>query len=86
MNADQKMIVAPGPAPVDNHAMIGPETRTLTPGDIVRLRQPVDEAEERARFEVVELRGERLLIRLQCDLPIPPTEAVALTDVELCCG
>ena len=76
------MVVAPIRTLNDNHAMTPPETRSLTPGDVVRFRQPLDAPEERARFEVVELRGERVLIRLRCDLPIPPMEAVMIDDVD----
>ena len=56
----------------------------LTAGDIVKLREPVSAEEAAARFDVVELRGDRVLIRLQCDMRIPPMEAVLVSDVERC--
>ena len=56
----------------------------LQAGDVVRLSQPVDDAERDARYDVVELRGPRVLIRLRCGLPIPPMEAVSVEDVEVC--
>ena len=59
-------------------------THQLAPGDTVRLVAPADADEAAARFDVVELRGDRVLIRLRCDLPIPPTEAVMLADVAKC--
>lgn len=52
--------------------------------DVVKLRCPADSNEALARYDVVELRGPRVLVRLQCHLPIPPIEAVAMTDVMLC--
>ena len=55
---------------------------TLKPGDVVEFSEPLDAAEVAARYTVVELRGPRVLIRYHCDLPIPPTEAVAVEDVE----
>ena len=50
-------------------------------GEVVKLTRPVDAAEAAARYDVVELRGDRVLIRLRCNLPIPPMEAVAKTEV-----
>ena len=60
------------------------EATSLAVGDGVRLRQPLDEREAAARFDVVEVRGELVLIRLRCNLPIPPMEAVTVADVERC--
>lgn len=53
-------------------------------GDVVRLQRPADADEAAARFDVIELRGDRVLIRLKCNLPLPPMEAVMLGDVERC--
>lgn len=50
-------------------------------GETVMYTRPVNADEAAARFEVVETRGERVLIRLRCNLPIPPVEAVAVSDV-----
>lgn len=55
-------------------------THTIANGDVVELSNPVDERERAARYVVEELRGDRVLIRLICDLPIPPTEVVALNE------
>lgn len=56
------------------------ERPTLT-GRIVRLANPADEAERAARFVVTEDNGDRLRIRLVCDLPIAPVETVRPDDV-----
>lgn len=57
------------------------EATDLRPGDPVRLNHPADAREAEALYTVVELRGPRVLIRLVCDMNIPPTEAVMLSDV-----
>jgi hypothetical protein len=46
----------------------------------VRLANPV-KGEESVRYVVVEDNGDRLLIRLICDLPIPPVELVRREEV-----
>lgn len=51
-------------------------------GQIVKFRQPENEAEAGARFILIENNGDRGLIRLVCDLPFPPVELVRMADVE----
>ena len=53
----------------------------MQPGQLVKLRQPENEAEAAARFSLVEVNGDRALIRLLCDLPIPPVELVRISDI-----
>jgi hypothetical protein len=53
----------------------------MTTGDIVRLAHPVDRAEASARFVLIEDNGDRCLIRLICDLPIPPVECVLKGEI-----
>jgi hypothetical protein len=60
---------------------VGPDAG-LKAGDPVRLAKPADDAEAAAIYDVEELRGERVLIALRCDLPIRPTECVLVSDVE----
>jgi hypothetical protein len=48
----------------------------------VRLTRPSAE-EVKAHYIVVEDNGDRLLIRLICDLPFPPIELVSRNDVVL---
>jgi hypothetical protein len=55
---------------------------TFLAGDIVKLRQPADNHEATALFDVVEVRLPRVLIRLRCDLPIPPMENVLASEIE----
>jgi len=49
----------------------------------VKLVNPVNEDERAARYELVELRGNRVLIRLICDMRIRPTEVVAIGEITL---
>ena len=56
---------------------------SLQPGDIVKYSRPVDETESAARFVLLENNGDRVTIRLVCDLPIPPVECVAASEVNL---
>lgn len=52
-------------------------------GDVVKFREVVDAGDERARFVVTDVYDHRLIIRLVCDLPIPPTQVVNDSDVML---
>lgn len=55
--------------------------QTFHPGQIVRFRNP--EADEVGlTYTVVELRDPRVLIKANVDLPFPPTQTVALDDIE----
>ena len=49
---------------------------------IVKLTHPANDSERDALFEVVEDNGDRLQIRLICDLPYPPVETVRPADIE----
>lgn len=53
----------------------------FTVGDRVRFKEAIDPGDESARFEVIEDNGDRLLIRLVCDLPIPPVQVVQRAEV-----
>ena len=56
-------------------------TSQMTVGDLVKYSRPFDAREAKARFVIVEPRGDRVLIRLLCDLPIPPTEVVPVGEI-----
>lgn len=45
----------------------------------VMWREPIDAGDEAARYTLVELNGDRCLIRFICDLPIAPV-TLARTD------
>lgn len=47
-------------------------------GQPVKFREPANESEAAARFVLIEINGDRGLIRLLCDLPIPPIELVRM--------
>ena len=57
------------------------ETPNIQPGDVVKWAVPQDGAERDARYTVLELRGDRVLIQYHCTTPIRPTECVRLADV-----
>ncbi len=48
---------------------------------VVKYSRP-EPGEEDLRFRLVEDNGDRVLIELICDLPIPPRECVAAAEVE----
>jgi hypothetical protein len=50
-------------------------------GDLVRFREVLDPGDELCLFEVIEDNGDRLMIRLVCDLPIRPVKVVLRTDM-----
>jgi hypothetical protein len=54
----------------------------MMPQQIVRYSRP-GPGEENIRFQLVEDNGDRVLIELICDLPIPPRECVASDEVVL---
>lgn len=51
-------------------------------GQTVKYAKPADEREAQVRFTLVEVNGDRCIIRLICDWRIAPTECVALSDIE----
>ncbi len=55
----------------------------FTVGDRVRFREVLDPGDKSAVFEVIEVNGDRLMIRLVCDLPIPPVQVVRREEVRL---
>ncbi len=55
--------------------------RCFTVGDQVRFREALDPGDELCLFEVTEDNGDRLMIRLVCDLPIRPVKVVRRADV-----
>lgn len=57
-------------------------TTEIKAGDVVKLTNPENEKEAEARYEVAELRGPRVLIKLICDMTIRPSEAVMMSDIE----
>lgn len=52
-------------------------------GDTVKFVSPLDSSETSERFIVLELRGDRALVRLVCSMPIPPTFVYLLADLVL---
>lgn len=58
----------------------------MKPGDIVKFRQAVDEGDGWARFKVLEVNGDRLLVEMIVDrsvMPIAPTAVYKMEDMEL---
>ena len=52
----------------------------MTNNTIVKYSRPLQD-EEDMRFLLVEDNGDRVLIELICDLPIPPRECVAKDEI-----
>jgi hypothetical protein len=50
------------------------------PGQVVRYSRP-EKGEEALRFHVVQDNGDRVAIRLICDMPIRPIETVAKDEI-----
>jgi hypothetical protein len=55
--------------------------RCFTVGDQVQFREVLDPGDELCVFDVIEDNGDRLMIRLVCDLPIRPVKTVRRADV-----
>ncbi len=66
----------PASDPAPYHVFMG-----LQVGDIVRLSNPENDREGSARYTIIEHNGDRILMRLHCDLPIPPVELARPSDV-----
>jgi hypothetical protein len=47
----------------------------------VRFREAVEPGDDKCRFQVIEDNGDRLMLRLICDLPIPPISVVPTVEV-----
>ena len=50
-------------------------------GDKVRFRNVIEPGDETSRFEVIEDNGDRLMVKLICDLHIPPISVVRTSEV-----
>jgi hypothetical protein len=57
------------------------QCRCFTVGDKVRFREAIGLGDELCLFDSLEDKGDRLMIRLVCDLPIPPMQVVRRADV-----
>jgi len=57
------------------------DCRCFTVGDQVRFREVLDAGDELCLFDVIEDNGDRLMIRLVCDLPIRPVKVVRRADM-----
>jgi len=59
----------------------------LSEGVIVKLKNPIDDAESKAFFKVVENKGDRInIMLLNTDMPIPPIECVNINEVVIIRG
>lgn len=61
----------------------GEAKMALKAGDTVKFRTEVDPGDLDVRFELVWIDPPRAMIRLICDLPLPPTRIVLATDIVL---
>ncbi len=53
----------------------------LAVNDVVRFAEELEPGDRDARFVVLEVNGDRLLVRFVCDLPIAPTQVVKASEV-----
>ena len=54
---------------------------TITIGDRVKWAVPMEAGDDVARYEVVEVNGDRCIVRFICDLPIAPTTLAKVADL-----
>jgi hypothetical protein len=52
-------------------------------GDIVKFKSGLYPDEERAKYRVVEMNGDRAVIEFICDLSIPPQSIAKTIDLEV---
>jgi len=57
------------------------DDESFTVGDTVRFAEALEPGDDDARFVVTEDNGDRLFVRLVCDLPIPPTSLVRRSEM-----
>lgn len=57
------------------------QSESFTVGDRVRFRENLDPGDEACLFDVCEDNGDRLMIRLVCDLPIRPVSVIMRADL-----
>lgn len=50
-------------------------------GDVVTWALPLDESERAERFTVVEVNGDRCIIRFMVEMPIPPTQLALVAEL-----
>lgn len=53
----------------------------MKPGDMVKFHTEVDPGDLESRFVLVWIDPPRAMIRLICDLPLPPTRIVLASDI-----
>jgi len=54
----------------------------LKVGETVKYAKPVDASEAECSFILIEHNGDRCLIRLICEMPIPPVECVPIFEIK----
>jgi hypothetical protein len=59
-------------------------SQSMTQTNELRFANPQDEAEAALRFTMVEDRGDRVCVRLVCDMPIAPTFVYPASDLVNC--
>lgn len=51
-------------------------------GNIVKFLDGLYPDEEKAKYRVIEINGDRVIIEFICDLPIPPQSVANISDLE----
>ena len=52
-------------------------------GDIVQFKECLYSDEMGARYKVVEINGDRVIVEFLCDLPIPPQSVALISELEV---
>jgi uncharacterized Fe-S cluster-containing protein len=59
------------------------EKKMLKVGDTVKFVDRLYKDEEGARYKVVEVNGDRVIIEFICHLPIPPQSTAKVNELEV---
>jgi hypothetical protein len=59
------------------------ERNKMKIGDVVKFRDGFYPDEKGARYKVVEINGDRVIIEFICDLPIPPHSIAKISELEI---
>jgi hypothetical protein len=59
------------------------EVPNMEKGDIVKFKSGLYPDEEGARYRVMEVNGDRVIIEFICDLPFPPQSVAKTSELEV---
>ena len=59
------------------------ENANMEKGDTVKFKTGLYPDEKGARYKVIEINGDRVVIKFICDLPIPPQSIAKISELEV---